>query len=299
MLTSMTDGAAPSDGDRRPEPLNLSVGCTFGLESVQPASAIMQVAPRPAPGLSIRAERWETDAYHHCYEDHYGNRCERFALGQGATQITYAAQVQLTHPADVIRPEAPETPVQSLPDEVLSFVMPSRFCLPDELGHEAWQRFGGLAPGWQRVQAIVDYVHGHLEFVPGASNPWTTAADVYRAGQGVCRDFAHLAITFCRALNIPARYVFGYIPDVGVPPPAEPMDFAAWFEAFLDGQWRTFDARNNTPRIGRVIVGRGRDAVDVALITSFGPLTLTDFTVRADAVPEPRTTEDTMCQTPP
>jgi transglutaminase-like putative cysteine protease len=178
--------------------------------------------------------------------------------------------------------------VQSLPDEVLTFVMPSRFCLPDELGHEAWQRFGGLTPGWGRVQAIVDYVHGHLEFMPGASNPWTTAADAYRAGQGVCRDFAHLAITFCRALNIPARYVFGYIPDINVPPPSEPMDFAAWFEAYLDGRWHTFDARNNTPRVGRVVVGRGRDAVDVALITSFGPLTLTGFEVRAEAVRRPR-----------
>ena len=163
--------------------------------------------------------------------------------------------------------------------------MPSRFCLPDELGHEAWQRFGDLAPGWARVQTIVDYVHGHLEFVPGASNPWTTAADAYRAGQGVCRDFAHLAITFCRALNIPARYVFGYIPNIGVPPPAEAMDFAAWFEAYLDGRWHTFDARNNRPRIGRVVVGRGRDATDVALITSFGPLTLTAFEVRAEPVP--------------
>jgi transglutaminase-like putative cysteine protease len=281
----MTDGAPLTDHrDGHPKPLRLAVGCTFGLESVQPASAIMQVAPRPAPGVSIRSERWDTPAYHHCYMDHYGNRCERFQLGAGATLIDYEAEVELTHAADVIDTDAPETPVQSLPDDVLSFVMPSRFCLPDELGHEAWQRFGGLAPGWQRVQAIVDYVHGHLEFMPGASNPWTTAADVYRAGQGVCRDFAHLAITFCRALNIPARYVFGYIPDIGVPPPAEPMDFAAWFEAYLDGQWRTFDARNNTPRIGRVIVGRGRDAVDVALITSFGPLTLTEFTVRADGV---------------
>ena len=126
--------------------------------------------------------------------------------------------------------------------------MPSRFCLPDELGHEAWQRFGHLAPGWARVQAIVDFVHGHLTWVAGASNPWTTAADAYRAGQGVCRDFAHLAITFCRALNIPARYVFGYIPDIDVPPPTEPMDFAAWFEVYLDGRWHTFDARNNTPR---------------------------------------------------
>jgi transglutaminase-like putative cysteine protease len=145
----------------------------------------------------------------------------------------------------------------------------------------AWQQFGHLSPGWGRVQAVVDYVHGHLEFMPGASNPWTTAADAYRAGQGVCRDFAHLAITFCRALNIPARYVFGYIPDVGVPEPVEPMDFAAWFEAYLDGRWHTFDARNNTRRVGRVVVGRGRDAIDVALITSFGPHTLTGFEVRA------------------
>jgi transglutaminase-like putative cysteine protease len=135
--------------------------------------------------------------------------------------------------------------------DVLSFVMPSPFCLPDELGHDAWQRFGASESGWSRVQAVVDFVHGHLEFVPGASNPWTTAGDAYRAGQGVCRDYAH--------------------------------DFAAWFEAYLDGRWRTFDARNNTPRIGRVVVGRGRDAVDVALITSFGPLTLTGFEVHADA----------------
>ncbi len=185
-------------------------------------------------------------------------------------------------PADLIEPDAQEIPVGSLPDEVLSYVMPSRFCLPDELGHEAWQRFGSLTPGWARVQSIVDYVNGHLAFVPGASNPWTTAADAYRAGQGVCRDFAHLAITFCRALNIPARYVFGYIPNIGTPPPTEAMDFAAWFEAYLDGRWHTFDARNNTPRIGRVVVGRGRDAVDVALVTSFGPLTLTAFEVRAE-----------------
>lgn len=263
--------------------LALRLGCTFGLQSTQPAVTILQVAPCPQPALSISAERWATDAYHHCYLDAYGNRCERFALEAGAATITYEAQVVLAHPADAIAGQAAETPLASLPDEVLGFIMPSRFCLPDELGHEAWQRFGGLPPGWERVQAIVDYVHGHLEFTPGGSNPWTTAADAYRAGQGVCRDFAHLAITFCRALNIPARYVFGYIPDVDVPPPSEPMDFAAWFEAYLDGRWHTFDARNNRPRVGRVVVGRGRDAVDVALITSFGPLTLTDFEVRAEA----------------
>jgi transglutaminase-like putative cysteine protease len=232
--------------------------------------------------VSISAERWETNARHYGYLDHYGNRCERFELAAGGSQIAYEAQLVIACPADAIEPDAREISVAALPDQVLSFVMPSRFCLPDELGHEAWQRFGGLTPGWRRVQAIVDYVHDELEFVAGASNPWTTAADAYRARQGVCRDFAHLAITFCRALNIPARYVFGYIPDIGVPPSPEPMDFAAWFEAYLDGRWYTFDARNNKPRIGRVVVGRGRDAIDVALITSFGPLTLTSFEVHAE-----------------
>jgi len=261
--------------------LALTVGARFGLNSGQPAEAILQIAPSPGPGIAIGSERWETDAEHHGYIDHYGNRCERFALASGSSLLTYEAELLIAHPEDRIEPDTPETPVGELPDEVLSFVMPSRFCLPDELGHEAWQRFGEMQPGWARVQAIVDYVHGHLEFAPGSSNPWTTAADAHRARQGVCRDFAHLAITFCRAMNIPARYVFGYIPDIGVPIDGE-MDFAAWFEAYLDGRWHTFDARNNTPRIGRVVVGRGRDAVDVALITSFGPLTLTGFEVRAE-----------------
>jgi transglutaminase-like putative cysteine protease len=267
--------------------LALTVGCTFELHSVQPATAIMQVAPCPEPGVRLAGERWDAHAEHHGYLDLYGNRCERFGLPTGGSHVDYEAQLVLAQPADLVAPDAPELAVAALPHEVLSFVMPSRFCLPDELGHEAWQRFGDLAPGWGRVQAIVDYVHGSLEWVAGASNPWTTAADAYRAGQGVCRDFAHLAITFCRALNIPARYVFGYIPNVGVPPPSEPMDFAAWFEAYLGGRWHTFDARNNTPRVGRVVVGRGRDAVDVALITSFGPLTLTGFEVRADPTMAP------------
>ena len=262
--------------------LALTVGCTFGLQSGQPTAVIMQVAPRIQDAISIHSERWGAPEGHHGYLDGFGNRCERFVLAGGGHRISYEAQVVLSEPADVIDLDAPEIPVAALPDDVISFIMPSRFCLPDELGDEAWQRFGHLAPGWARVQAVVDHVHNHLEWVSGASNPWTTAADANRSGQGVCRDFAHLAITFCRALNIPARYVFGYIPVIGVPPQAEAMDFAAWFEAYLDGRWHTFDARNNAPRIGRVVVGRGRDAVDVALITSFGPLTLTGFQVRAE-----------------
>jgi|CZKG01.1.fsa_nt_gi transglutaminase-like putative cysteine protease len=284
MLTDqMSDhGPTPLPLAGAAQPLELTVGCRFGVESGQPASAVLQVAPVQQYGVAIGGERWDTRSEHHGYLDLYGNRCERFQLEAGASQIDYEAHIRLSLPDDWIDLGAAETPVGSLPDDVLGYVMPSRFCLPDELGHEAWQRFGALAPGWGRVQVIVDYVHDHLEFVPGASNPWTTAADAYRAGQGVCRDFAHLAITFCRALNIPARYVFGYIPNIGVPVPPEAMDFAAWFEVYLDGHWHTFDARNNTPRVGRVVVGRGRDAVDVALITSFGPLTLTGFEVRAE-----------------
>jgi transglutaminase-like putative cysteine protease len=261
-------------------PLALTVGCTFGFETSVPVSAVLQVAPS-GPDRQMRAERWDTFALHHGYLDLYGNRCERFSLPAGFSRVVYEAEVMIWSPDDRIASGTPETPAMALPDEHLAFVMPSRFCLPDELGNEAWQRFGGLEPGWERVQAIVDFVHGHLEWVAGASNSWTTAVDAYRAGQGVCRDFAHLAITFCRALNIPARYVFGYIPDVDVPPPTEPMDFAAWFEVYLDGTWHTFDARNNRRRVGRVVVGRGRDAVDVALVTSFGPVALTEFEVRA------------------
>lgn len=262
------------------ETLALTVGCTLGFETPQPVSAIIQVAPS-GPGIQVSTERWETGSEHHAYVDSFGNRCERLTIDAGASRMAYEAEVLLSSPVDRHLPKTPETPVEALPDEHIAFVMPSRFCLPDELGHEAWQQFGDLPPGWSRVQAIVDFVHDHLEWVPGASNPWTTALDAYRAGQGVCRDFAHLAISFCRALNIPARYVTGYIPEIDVPPPAEPMDFAAWFEAYLDGEWHTFDARNNRRRIGRVVVGRGRDAVDVAVITSFGPVNLTEFEVRA------------------
>jgi len=261
-------------------PLTLTVGCTLGVETPQPVSAVLQVAPSRTD-QDVRGERWQTSALHHSYVDANGNRCERVAIPAGASRIVYEADVVLQAPRDRIVPGAAETPIDELPDWLVQYLMPSRFCQPDELGHEAWQRFGNLAPGWERVQAIVDFVHGHLEWVAGASNPWTTSVDAFRAGQGVCRDFAHVAISLCRALNIPTRYVFGYIPDIDAPPPTEPMDFAAWFEVYLDGEWYTFDARNNRRRVGRVIVGRGRDATDVALMTTFGPVTLTEFEVRA------------------
>jgi transglutaminase-like putative cysteine protease len=174
----------------------------------------------------------------------------------------------------------------------LLFTLPSRYCLSDELSDTAWDLFGNTWPGWERVQAVCDWVHQNVRFQYGTSTPRTTAVDVYEKRVGVCRDFAHLALTFCRAMNIPARYTFGYLPDIGVPPPDEPMDFCAWFEAYLGGRWLTFDPRNNTRRVGRVVIGRGRDALDVAMVTTYGSHTLQSMVVWADEkMPVATTTE--------
>ena len=162
------------------------------------------------------------------------------------------------------------------------YTLPSRYCLPDVLGNEAWSRFGSIAPGYGRVRAICDYVHHHLTFSYGTSNSWTTAADVHQSGYGVCRDYTHLAISFCRALNIPARYVFGYLPEIDLDSRGTPMDFAAWMEVYLGDRWSTFDPRNNQPRKGRVLIGRGRDATDVAMATTFGAPFLDSMTVVAE-----------------
>jgi len=193
--------------------------------------------------------------------------------------------IEVSGQADEVAPDAVQLPVEELPDEALLYTLPSRFCLSDTLSDMAWQLFGTIEPGWARVQAICDWVHGNIRFQYGSSNSLTTAADVCAQGVGVCRDFAHLAVTFCRALNIPARYVFGYLPDIGVPPPDAPMDFCAWMEVYLAGRWWTFDPRNNEPRIGRVLIGRGRDALDVAMVTTYGSPRLAQMTVWADAAP--------------
>jgi transglutaminase-like putative cysteine protease len=166
----------------------------------------------------------------------------------------------------------------------LIYILPSRYCLPDVLADEAWTRFGGFLPGYGRVQMICDYVHGHLTFQYGSTTSLSTAADVNEARRGVCRDFTHLAISFCRALNIPARYVFGYLPDMDVPPDPAPMDFAAWMEVWLGDQWWTFDPRNNMRRKGRIVIGRGRDASDVAMATTFGGPFLENMVVYAEEV---------------
>lgn len=264
----------------------IRVGCEFCYESAWATPAVMQVEPRADGDFRILHEEWQlTPSLEvHAYRDMYGNTCRRMVIPVGEQIISYDATVEVSGLADDVAPDAVQLPVEELPDEVLVYTLPSRFCPSDALSDMAWQQFGAIGTGWARVQAICDWVHGNIHFQYGTSNSLTTAADVCVAGVGVCRDFAHLAVTFCRALNIPARYVFGYLPDIGVPPPDDPMDFCAWMEVYLAGRWWTFDPRNNEPRIGRVLIGRGRDALDVAMVTTYGSPRLAKMTVWADEV---------------
>lgn len=220
------------------------------------------------------------------YRDTFGNWCSRLLAPKGMLRLSTDALVHDSGLPDIVVPNARQTPVTELPDETLLFLLGSRYCETDRLTEVAWKLFGHTPPGWARVQAVCDYVHSHIVFGYEHARHTKTAWDVFHERVGVCRDYAHLAITFCRCLNIPARYCTGYLGDMGMPPPYGPMDFAGWFEVWLDGHWYTFDARNNTPRIGRVLIARGRDAADVAISNTFGPNTLKRFVVRTDEVPE-------------
>jgi transglutaminase-like putative cysteine protease len=218
------------------------------------------------------------------YRDGFGNWCTRLIAPPGSFTITADALITDSGLPEPEFPHAFEHTVESLPDETLAYLLPSRYCETELLAAPAWAMFGGMMPGWSRVQAIVDYVHGHVAFDYGSARPTKTAWETFNERQGVCRDYAHLAVAFCRALNIPARYCTGYLGDIGVPPMAAPMDFAGWFEAYLGGAWHTFDPRNNRRRIGRILIARGRDAADVAISMTFGPNTLSKFNVWTDQV---------------
>jgi transglutaminase-like putative cysteine protease len=265
--------------------LTVRVGCEFGYDAPSPTPSVFQVRPEDRGGAIVR-ESWSTEPLtpFHDYRDLYGNRPRRLTMPPGHFTMRYDADVAISpFPAETDW-YARQLPVSELPDEVLVYTMPSRFCLSDELADEAWERFGSTPPGWACVQAICDWVHENVRFAYGTSKPLTTAVDVLRDRVGVCRDFAHLAVTFCRALSIPARYAFGYLPDIGVPAPDAPMDFCAWFEAYLGDRWWTFDPRNNQRRIGHIVVGRGRDALDVAMVTMYGAARFESMTVWADHV---------------
>ncbi|MGA8009669.1 MAG: transglutaminase family protein, partial [Thiomonas sp.] len=218
------------------------------------------------------------------YRDLFGNWCSRIVAPQGRFMLTADAQVKDSGRPDIVVPSAVQTPVEHLPESTLVYLLGSRYCETDQLSDIAWQRFGKGPTGWARVQAICDFVHNHIEFGYHHARRTRTAWEAYSEGIGVCRDYAHLAIALCRCMNIPARYCTGYLGDYGTAPPYGTMDFAGWFEAFLGDRWYTFDARNNTPRIGRVLIARGRDACDVALTSTFGPNTLEGFKVWTDVL---------------
>ena len=218
------------------------------------------------------------------YRDLFGNWCGRMLAPAGKVRISTDTVVRDTGQPDRIVLHAQQQAVQDLPEETLTFLLASRYCETERLLEAAWSLFAGTPMGWARVQAICDFVHRHVTFGYEHARSTRTAWEAFTERRGVCRDYAHLAITLCRCMNIPARYCTGYLGDIGVPPAAAPMDFSAWFEAYLGGEWHTFDARNNVPRIGRVLIARGRDAADVAITTTFGPNTLEGFRVWTDEV---------------
>ena len=218
------------------------------------------------------------------YRDGFGNWCTRLVAPKGQIRISSTAVVKDSGEPDIVATYAHQHSIQDLPEESLVFLLGSRYCDTQRLSETAWSLFGRTPLGWARVQAICDFVHNHISFGYEHARDTRTAWEAFNEGRGVCRDYAHLAIAFCRCMNIPARYCSGYLGDIGVPPPYGPMDFAGWFEAYLGGRWYTFDPRNNVPRIGRVLMARGRDAIDVAISTTFGPNTLLSFKVWTDEV---------------
>jgi transglutaminase-like putative cysteine protease len=269
--------------------MRLHVGCelTFDFPQTTPLIAMLNVhfsrvsdLERPdylltKPSIPIAS-----------YRDSFGNWCNRLVAPAGRFNLTTDTIVHDRGLPDPVVLDALQHQVQDLPAETLLFLLPSRYCETDCLSDEAWRRFGQTPLGWPRVQAICDFVHQHITFGYEHSRATRTAAEVFAERRGVCRDYAHLAATFCRCLNIPTRYCTGYVSDIGLPPPYEPMDFAAWIEVYLGGQWHAFDPRNNAPRIGRVLIAQGRDAADVPLTHIFGPGELSEFRVWTEEVSE-------------
>ncbi len=266
--------------------MQLEVGCEFTYRADVATHAVFLVEPRFDLGPRALNEQWTTTPRVGMsrYVDGYGNMCRRSTLSSGLSSWRYSATIEVRDDADPEDIDAWEVAPGELPDGALVYTLPSRFCPVQELADEAWRLFGSVTPGWRRVQAICDWVHGEITFGYLKTAPLATAADVLASRSGVCRDFAHLAVTFCRAVNIPARYAFGYLPDIGVPPTSDPMDFCAWMEVYLGGRWWTFDPRNNARRVGRTLIARGRDALDVAMVSTYGGPELVDMTVWADKV---------------
>ncbi len=267
--------------------LSVHIGCEFIWAAEVPTAAVVQVEPRLDRSPVVVRDAWTTTPpmTSRTYWDHYANRCRRLVLPAEKVTLRYEALVHTEDHVDMADHRAPELAPGDLPDEALVFTLPSRYCQSDLVADDAWRLFGSVPAGYDRVQQICDFVNGHLTWTAGATTSVHSALEVYDSKTGVCRDFAHLAISLCRALNIPARYAFGYLPDVGVPATDAPMDFCAWMEVYLGGGWYTFDPRNNARRAGRVLVGVGRDALDVAMFTTFGGPELVNMDVWAEGGP--------------
>jgi len=267
--------------------IRIKLGCRFRLQLPQPTPiiALLNVHYSRAGDLEFpdHIKTWPPVPLS-AYRDGFGNWCTRLVAPQGDFSIGTDAVISDTGLPDPRPPESAEIPVETFPDETLVFLLGSRYCETDVLSDAAWRLFSHVPPGRTRVQAICDFVHQHIRFDYMAARSTRSAAQAYAEAQGVCRDYAHLAIAFCRCMNIPARYCTGYLGDIGMPPPYDPGDFAAWMEVWLDGRWWVFDPRNNMPRIGRILMARGRDAADVPLIHSFGANLLTGFEVWTDQI---------------
>jgi transglutaminase-like putative cysteine protease len=280
------------------EPMILRLGYDIQFELPAPAAIVALLNVHPSRVADLRAPdelRVEPAAQTDTYIDSFGNRCVRFLAQQGPLRLSNSTLVYDTGEPDRQNFNAREIPVQKLPHEALRYLYSSRYCEVDRFSTIALELFGAVPPGFSRVQAVCDWIHTRVVFGYQHARPTKTALDVYTERFGVCRDFQHLAVTMCRALNIPARYATGYLGDIGVPVSPTPMDFSAWFEAYLEDRWWTFDARHNHPRIGRVLMATGRDASDVAITTSFGMANLTQFTVVTDQLPpeQARAAQDT------
>ena len=257
----------------------------FDIPVPTPVLMLLRVHPSVEPALqSEEALKVEPDLPVSEYIDTFGNRVGRILAPAGRLRLTNDAIVHVDDRPDPVTPDAEQHAVSDLPPDVIMFLLASRYCEVDRLGELAWSLFANASTGWGRVAAICDWVHNHLTFDYFSARVTKSAYDAYVEKRGVCRDFTHLAITLCRCVNIPARYATGYLGDIGVPLSPDPMDFSAWFEVYLGGRWHTFDARHNKPRIGRILMARGRDATDVALTTAFGAAPLANFVVWTDEV---------------
>ncbi len=265
----------------------------FGLTAPTPMTLLLAPYPSVAPRLrQPESLQVEPQIPVHDFVDNFGNQATRMLAPEGSLRLFYNNLIEDNGQPDPICPEARQHSVNELPDETLLFLMDSRYCEAELLADEAWKLFGGVAPGWARVQAVCDWVNAHVTFGYEHARATRTALDVFQERKGVCRDFTHLAVAFCRALNIPTRYCNGYLGDIGIPPDPAPMDFNAWFEVYLENQWFTFDARHNMPRIGRILVSRGRDAKDAAMTTAFGRADLEKFTVWTEEVTSNQTPQE-------